>query len=44
MRQRPPKTPGSFDASWTLTGTWQLQMPAAVAAITADMDDAAIAA
>ena len=39
-----PKLPNSYDASWTLTGTWHFQMPAAVAAITADMDDAAIVA
>jgi hypothetical protein len=38
-----PKLPQNYDQSWTLTGTWQLKMPAAVAAITADMDDAAIA-
>jgi hypothetical protein len=33
----------TYDVAFTLTGTWQFQMPAAVAAITADMDDAAIA-
>jgi hypothetical protein len=38
-----PKMPPNYDVSWTLTGSWQLQMPAAVAAINADMDDAAIA-
>ena len=39
-----PTTPGNYDVSWTVTGTWQFQMPAPVAAITADMDDAAIVA
>ena len=39
-----PKMPRNYDVSWTVTGTWQFQMPAAVAAITADMDDAAIVA
>jgi hypothetical protein len=36
--------PQNFDQSWTWSGTWQFQMPSAVAAITADMDDAAIVA
>ena len=39
-----PKMPNNYDVSWTVTGTWQFQMPVAVAAITADMDDAAIVA
>jgi hypothetical protein len=39
-----PKLPRDISQSWKVNGTWQLQMPPPVAAITPDMDDAAIAA
>jgi hypothetical protein len=38
-----PKAPPDTTQSWKVAGTWQFQMPSPVAAITAEMDDAAIA-
>lgn len=38
-----PKPPQALNEAWKVKGTWQFAMPASVAAITADMDDAAIA-
>jgi hypothetical protein len=38
-----PKPPNRYTESWKVKGTWQFQMPPAVAAITADMDDGQIA-
>jgi hypothetical protein len=38
-----PKPSDTHTGSWTGKGTWQFQMPAAVASITADMDDAELA-
>ena len=38
-----PKAPQTLIEAWKVKGTWKLAMPASVAAITADMDDAAIA-
>ena len=39
-----PKMPRNYSMSWKVTGKWEFKMPAAVAAITADMDDTAIVA
>ena len=39
-----PQAPPDTKQSWTVTGTWQFQMPPPVAAITGAMDDAEIAA
>ena len=39
-----PKPPQTLNEAWTVKGVWQFTMPAPVAAITADMDDAAISA
>jgi hypothetical protein len=38
-----PKPPHALTSSWNVKGTWQFAMPAPVAAIIPDMDDAAIA-
>ncbi len=40
----PKRSVRDYSVSWKLTGKWELQMPTAVAAITPDMDDAAIVA